>query len=243
MHHRVRVLGVSVDNVRMEQAVRACEEAIADKSKPHMIATANAEMIMAAQQDLELFDILARADLVVPDGAGVVWAARYKGSPLPERVAGYDLVQNLLKVAGEKGYRVFLLGGAPGIAEQAKNKALNLYPGLVVAGVQDGYFSPQQETEVFQAIKLANPDILLVALGVPRQEKWIAKNMAELNIALSIGVGGTFDVMAGTVTRAPVWMQRSNLEWLYRLLCQPQRAIRMLALPRFVLCVVTGKKD
>ena len=243
MHHRVQVLGVSVDNVTMEQAVRACEEAIKDKTKPHMVATANAEMIMSAQQDGELFNILASADLVVPDGAGVVWAARYQRTPLPERVAGYDLVQNLLKVAGEKGYSIFMLGGAPGIAEQAKNKALTLYPGLVVSGVQDGYFSPSQETEVIQAIKSVNPDILLVALGVPRQEKWIAKNMAEMKIALSIGVGGTFDVMAGTVTRAPVWMQRSNLEWLYRLLCQPQRAIRMLALPRFVLHVVTGKKD
>jgi len=208
----------------------------------NLIATANAEMIETAQSDPELAAALQFANLVVPDGAGVVWAARYVGQPVPERVAGYDLVQELIKVAGEKQYRIFWFGSAQGIADAASEKAKNSAAGLVVAGTRDGYFSSDQESNVVEQIRATAPDILLVALGAPRQEKWLHRHLSALNVPVCIGVGGTFDVMAGRVQRAPLWMQQAGLEWFYRLAMQPSRFIRMLALPRFVFRVVKAGK-
>lgn len=225
----------------MDQAVDLIESYITDKT-PHLIATANAEMVMMAQEDNELAAILNNASLVVPDGAGVVWAARHYGYNMPERVTGYDLTQNLLATAAKKGYRIYMFGAAPGIAQKAKETAEVRHHGIKIIGVRDGYFSSQEEANIIQHIKDAQPDILFLALGVPKQEKWLAKHLNEMNVPVAIGVGGTFDVMSGTTKRAPLWMQRANLEWMYRLLSQPQRAIRMLALPRFVLKVLTAKK-
>lgn len=235
------VLGVRIDAVTMAEAVAAAESYIAGR-RPGLIATANAEMVMAAQQDGELARILAAAALVVPDGAGVVWAARYHDQPVPERVAGYDLAQALLARAAVKGYRVFFLGGAPGIADKARDIAVERYPGLNIVGVRHGFFSAQDDRQIIDEVNAAAPDILLVALGVPRQEKWLAAHFNELSVPVCMGVGGTFDVMAGVVQRAPLWMQQAYLEWLFRLLSQPSRFVRMLALPRFVLRVMTAKK-
>mgnify|MGYP003590556378 CR=1 FL=1 len=241
MQSTVTVLDIPIAAITMKQAVAAVEDFITAK-KTHLIATANAEMIMMAQQDGELASILKQADLVVPDGAGVVWASRYLGHPVPERVAGYDLSQQLLQQAAQKGYRVYFFGAAPGIAVQAQAVAVARYPGLHIVGVRDGYFSVQEEDEIIAEIKASQSDILLVALGVPKQEKWLAKNLHRLATPVAMGVGGTFDVMAGVVERAPLWMQQASLEWLYRLLQQPQRFLRMLALPQFVLRVLYAKK-
>lgn len=240
MDSKISILGILVDSLTMEEAVSRCDIFI-HQGGSHLIATANAEMIMMAQQDKELASILANADLVVPDGAGVVWAARQQGYSMPERVAGFDLTQRLLLLSEEKGYKIFMFGGAPGIADHARITAQKLYPKLKVVGVRDGYFSGTEESDIIDEIHNAQPDILLVALGVPKQEKWIMRHKEMLSIPLSIGVGGTFDVMAGTVTRAPLWMQRANLEWFYRLVSQPNRALRMLALPRFALQVLRAK--
>ena len=238
---RIPVLDVMIDAVTMNEAVLIVENFIIEK-KARLVATANAEMVMMARSDDELASILSKADLVIPDGAGVVWAARYKGHSVPERVAGFDLVQEILKKSAQKGYRIYFLGSAPGIAAQAKIWAERQYPGVNITGIRDGYFSSEEDSDIINEIKLCKPDILLVALGVPKQEKWLSKNLTQLNIPVSIGVGGSFDVMAGVTDRAPMWMQRANLEWLYRLLSQPKRAMRMLALPRFVLSVVLAKK-
>lgn len=240
MHKRVAVLNVMIDAVTMSEAVEVLESYIAE-SKQHLVATANAEMVMMAQKDKELARILSKADLVVPDGAGVVWAARYKGFEVPERVAGYDLVQCFLARAAKQKYRIFLFGGAPGIAEQAKITAENRYPGVQIVGTRNGFFTEETEEAVIEEINASGANVLLVALGVPKQEKWLSRNLGKLSVALAIGVGGTFDVMAGTVKRAPLWMQRANLEWLFRLGLQPQRALRMLALPSFVMRVITQK--
>jgi N-acetylglucosaminyldiphosphoundecaprenol N-acetyl-beta-D-mannosaminyltransferase len=239
---KVTVLNVLIDSIIMSEALDKLEQFIAVKT-PHVVATANAEMVMLAQQDSELAAILANADLVVPDGAGVVWAARYQGYTMVERVAGYDLAQNLLARAAAKGYRVFLFGSQPDIVEKAKTVAIERYPGLCIVGTRHGFFTAEDEPAIIQEIAELKPDILLAALGVPKQEKWLAKNLTKLNVPICMGVGGTFDVMAGAVKRAPLWMQRTSLEWLFRLLCQPQRAIRMLALPKFVLKVMLRKKD
>lgn len=241
MGTKVTVLDVSIDAVTMSEAVTKLEHFIAEK-KPHLIATANAEMVMMAQEDQELADILASCHLVVPDGAGVVWAARYQGYTIPERVAGYDLAQNLLAQAAKKGYRVFMFGTKPEIIEKAENAALSRFPGLVIAGTRHGFFTKNDEAEIIATINAAKPDILLAALGIPKQEKWLASNLDNLQVPVCMGVGGTFDVMAGAVKRAPLWMQRTGLEWSFRLIRQPQRLIRMMALPKFVVKVMLGKK-
>lgn len=233
MTERVKILGVEVDAVTMNQAVERVTELIAT-GKPSMVATANAEMLLNATHDAELKTILNAAELVVADGAGTVWAARHLGKHMPERVAGFDLVQELMKISPRNGWKIFLFGAAPGIADKAKLKAETLYPGIKIVGTRNGYFKPEDEPEIVAQIKSSRADILLAALGVPKQEKWLAAHKAELKIPVSIGVGGTFDVMAGVVKRAPLWMQRARLEWLFRAMLQPSRAGRLVALPKFV---------
>ena len=238
---QVEILGVNVNSLTMAQAVEAVQQFIAEK-KVALVATANAEMLMRATQDEELKDILNQADLVVPDGAGTVWAAGHLGEPMPERVAGFDLAQELMREAPSRGDRVYFFGSAPGAADQAKAKAAELYPGIQVVGERTGFVSEADEPQIIADIRAAKPDILLAALGVPKQEKWLKKHMQELQVPVSIGVGGTLDVMAGVMERAPLWMQKAKLEWLFRGLKQPSRAGRLLALPKFVLKVVASKK-
>ena len=240
MSERVEILGVKVDAVTMAQAVECVEKLIAAQ-KNSIVATANAEMLMRATNDAELKNILNAAELVVPDGAGTVWAARHLGYKMPERVAGFDLVQELMLIAPSKGYKFFFFGSAPGIADKAKLKAEKIYPSVQIVGTRNGYFSADDEPEIIAQIKNSKPDILLAALGVPKQEKWLAAHKDELNVPVSIGVGGTFDVMAGIVKRAPKWMQRAKLEWLFRAMLQPSRAGRLAALPKFVFKVISQK--
>ena len=233
MNERVEILGVKVDAVTMSQAVERVKNLITEK-KSSIVATANAEMLLNATHDPELKKILNAADLVVPDGAGTVWAARHLGKFMPERVAGFDLVQELMKIAPAHDFKFFLFGAAPGIADKAKLKAESLYPGIKIVGTRNGYFKSADEPEILSQIKNSRADVLLAALGVPKQEKWLSKYKNELKIPVSIGVGGTFDVMAGIVKRAPLWMQKARLEWLFRAMLQPSRAGRLLALPKFV---------
>ncbi|WP_313991641.1 WecB/TagA/CpsF family glycosyltransferase [uncultured Selenomonas sp.] len=241
MTERVNILGVGVDAVTMAEAVTAVRRYM-DTRTGVMIATANAEMIMRATRDPALRDILNAAALVVPDGAGTVWAAHYLGYRMPERVAGYDLAQELLRSAPAEGRRIYFLGSAPGVAERAKAKAEEIYPGIEIVGVRDGYFKEEDDAAIIDGIRASHPDLLLVALGVPKQEKWIHAHLTQLGVPVAIGVGGTLDVMAGVMKRAPRWMQRAKLEWLFRGLLQPQRAGRLLALPKFVLKVHAARK-
>lgn len=238
---KVKILDVDVASLTMDEAVETVERYM-DEKQNALIATANAEMIMMADQDQVLKEILNQADLVVPDGAGTVWASNYLGVSMPERVAGYDLTQNLLARAPQKKRRIFFFGSAPGVAEKAKLKAQQQYPGIDIVGVRDGYFTKEQEPDIIAQIKAAKPDLLLAALGVPKQEKWLNEHRKNLGVPVSIGVGGTFDVMAGVMKRAPLWMQKAKLEWLFRGLLQPKRIGRLMALPRFVLKVRAYKK-
>lgn len=241
MAERVNILGVAVDAVTMPEAVAAVEYYM-DARAGVTVATANAEMIMRATKDAALRDVLAAAALVVPDGAGTVWAARHLGHAMPERVAGYDLVQELLRRAPAAHRRIYFFGAAPGVAEKAKAKAEQLYPGIKIVGVRDGFFSADMNDAIISDIRTAHPDLLLVALGVPKQEKWIHEHLAALGVPVAIGVGGTLDVMAGVMKRAPRWMQKAKLEWLFRGMLQPKRAGRLLALPKFVLKVHAARK-
>ena len=238
---RVEILGVGVDSLTMSQAVERVQDLI-KRRENSIVATANAEMLMMATQDTELRDILNAAELVVADGAGTVWAANYLGYEIPERVAGADLVQEIMKISPRQDYKIFLFGAAPGIAEKVKLKAEEIYPGIKIVGVRNGYFTAADEPEIIAQIRKSQADILLAALGVPKQEKFLSRHKSELNVPVSIGVGGTFDVMAGVVKRAPLWMQKAKLEWLFRALLQPSRAGRLIALPKFVLKVIASKK-
>ena len=241
MSGKIDILGVKVDSCTMQQAVEQIEQYIENR-EPVLVATANAEMIMRATHDRELMRILNEAALVVPDGAGTVWAARHLGHAMPERVAGYDLAQQLMKLAPERNQRIYFFGSAPGVAEKARKKAEELYPGIQIAGVRNGFFTKKDEPAIIQDIREAKPDILLAALGVPKQEKWLAAHMKELQVPVSIGVGGTLDVMAGVMKRAPKWMQEAKLEWLFRGMLQPKRAGRLVALPKFVWKVLRKSK-
>lgn len=236
MSNKVDILGVQVDALTMAESVAKAEQYMDGKACV-MIATANAEMIMRATYDAELRTILNEAALVVPDGAGTVWAAHHLGFDMPERVAGYDLAQELMRLAPAKKRRIYFFGSAPGVADKAKEKAERLYPGIEIVGTRNGYFTADDEPGILSDIKEKKPDLLLAALGVPKQEKWLSAHREELGVPLSIGVGGTLDVMAGVMKRAPRWMQKAKLEWLFRGMLQPRRAGRLLALPKFVFKV------
>lgn len=201
------------------------------------MVTLNVEILYRAWHDHALRDVLNQADLVVPDGHGVVWAGRRLGKFLPERVTGIDLIQALADRAAREGWRLYLLGAAPGVAGEAAARLVAGHPGLIVAGTGHGYFSEQEAWSVVERIRSARADLLLVALGSPKQELFIEKYRRELGPGVAIGVGGSFDVLSGRLRRAPLVFQRLKLEWLYRLLQEPSRWRRVLVLPRFVLAV------
>ena len=243
MKQTVDVLGVSISKITMEEATGKIREFVRSDSF-HSIYTPNPEIVMLAENDPEFHQILEEADLVVPDGIGVVIASRIKkGEKLPERVAGYDLVQNTMKEAVKEGYKYYFFGSKPGISEKAAEKMREAYPGIQIIGTRDGYFKPEDEAQIIEDINASGANILLVALGAPRQEKWIEANKHLLpHVRVAVGVGGSLDVMSGTVKRAPEAFQKVGLEWFYRLLKEPTRFKRMLVLPKFLVKVIFYKK-
>ncbi len=234
---RVSILGLPVDRVDMAGAVARVRKLVSE-NRTCQIVTLNSEIAMTAQENSELAEVICEADLVVPDGAGIVWASRVLGGALPERVAGFDLMQELLACAADHHWPVFFLGAEPGIAEEAAECVTRRLPGLIVAGTHHGFFDEAEEASVIEEINSAKARLVFVGMGAPRQDFWIARNKTNILSATCIGVGGSFNVLAGKVKRAPDWMGRCGLEWLFRLVCQPARVVRMLALPRFVLRVI-----
>lgn len=237
MRKITKVLKVPFDVVTMSEAVERVLQFLED-GRNHIICTPNPEIVMEAQKDKELMQILKASDMVIPDGIGVVWASRFSQYRLKERVAGYDLTQQIFSKLKDTNYTVYFFGGAPGVATAAAKRMTKVYPGLKIVGVHNGYFDEQEEKRIIKDIKNLSPSILLVGLGAPKQEKWIYENMRLIDAHVCIGVGGSFDVMAGTVKRAPKIFQKLGLEWLYRLLKQPTRLMRMMRLPKFVLTVL-----
>jgi len=205
------------------------------------IFTPNAEIVMCVQQDAELKEILNNADMCTADGIGVVYGSRILNNPLPQRVAGFDIVCSLLERLAKTGDGVFLFGAKPGVAETAKTKLEEKYPGILISGCRDGYFKPEDEEEIVQQINESGAKLLLVCLGAPKQEKWIMAHKSELKVNLCMGVGGTLDVFAGVVKRAPKIFIKLNLEWAYRFMKNPSRLGRFAALPKFVLKVFKEK--
>lgn len=230
------ILGIPVDKVTMPQAIERLKSFILEDGF-HTIFTPNAEIMMEAHNDPKLEDALKKADMVIPDGAGVVLASRILGRKLPEKVPGFDLVKNSFTIEMDRKIRYFFLGGKPGVAANAAEKILSEYPGVEIAGVRDGYFKPENVEEIINEINEKDVDILLVALGAPKQEYWIYDHSKELKVRAAIGVGGSLDVFAGKVELAPAFFRNNGLEWLYRLYKEPWRYKRMLNLPKYICYV------
>lgn len=236
----ISILSVPVHNLTIAETLTLIGEFVASR-QPHQLCTVNPEFVMAAQSDPEFLAILRDADLCLPDGIGLVWASRMLASPLKERVAGSDLAPAIAGEAARRGWRLFLLGAAEGVADQTAAILKSRYPNLIVAGTFAGSPASDHDEAATARIHAARPDILLVAYGAPAQDKWIARNRRHLRVPVMIGVGGAFDFMAGVAVRAPRWIQGLGLEWLHRLIHQPWRWRRMLALPKFAWAVLLAR--
>lgn len=224
----VALFGVPFDHVTVEQTLARFDTMIASR-QPHYVITANVDFVVQARRDVELRRILLAADLVLCDGTPLLWASRWLGNALPERVAGSDLAPALIRHAAKKGHRIFLLGAGAGVAAEAAARLQRDYPGVVIAGHYAPPYSALLEMdhdEIVRHIRAAQPDILLVSFGCPKQEKWISMHYRTLGVPVAIGVGATIDFLAGRVKRAPGWMRRSGTEWIYRLLQEPRRLYR-----------------
>lgn len=243
------VLGVRVDRLSQRQALDRIEQMIAlhrstgNALSCQQIITVNTEFVMAAQHDTAFRHAINSAALVIADGIGVVWATHFVHAPAPERIAGTDTLVELAKRCAVKSYRLYLLGAAPGVAQQAGARLQALAPGLELAGIYAGSPAPGEEDAIIERIRAAHADVLCVAYGAPAQDLWIRRNLSRLPVAVAMGVGGAYDFLSGRQRRAPYIMQRMGLEWLYRLYREPWRWRRMLAIPRFMLQVILrGRK-
>jgi len=237
------VLGVRFDEVTLDGAVSRLVGYLGDEGFARIVVTPNPEMVMEAVRDESFRNILNLSSLCVPDGIGIVAASKMLGGGLTRRVAGIELIDALFARLSEEGREcsVYLLGGKPGVAERAGKKLEQVYAAVRVVGVCDGYFDAERERLIADEIGAAAPDVLLAGLGFPKQERFIDRHRAAISAKISIGCGGSLDVFAGEVARAPLAMRRLGLEWLYRLVRQPSRFRRMGALPIFVLMVVKQK--
>lgn len=242
MHERIQILGVPFDNVTLKEAIRVTENLIQESNKScQMLCAPNTEFIMRAQKDEELFQILKESRFSTPDSAGVLLGAKLQKKKFKEKISGQPFVRELVRLSQEKGYTIYFLGSEPGIAEQARLNLLKIYPGAKIVGTQHGYFNKKQEPDVIAEINSLKPNILVVTLGMPRQEKWIYRHKNELKVDVAIGEGGTFDYEAGKLKRAPDWVQKIGMEWLWRLFLEPSRIGRMSVLPLYVLKLLFTK--
>lgn len=234
----ITLLGLRIDKVNMDGALEAIEGFI-ESGAPHIVVTADASAIVIAQKDEELKRIINEADLVTPDSTGIMLAAKWHNDPLPEKVSGVDLAVEIAEIAAGKGYSMFLLGAAPGVADDAAENLKQRFPGLKIAGVHDGFFTDDEP--IVRQVSESGADILLVAMGIPKQEKWIVKHLDQLGVRVAMGVGGTFDVLSGRVNRAPEWMRRHGLEWLHRLASNPKKISKVATLPKFLVMVMADR--
>ena len=232
---KTNIFGVQFDNYTISETV---EMATSFEKTPFVIVTPNPEIVQIAKKDKELCDVLNGANVVTPDGIGIVYASKILKGNIKERAAGFDICCGILNKLAQKNGTVYLFGGKPGVAEQAKQKVEEKYDGISVCGIADGYFDEEKEKKIIEDISNKAPDLLLVCLGAPKQEKWIAAHKDELNAKILIGAGGSIDVLSGNTKRAPKIFIKLGLEWFYRLLCEPKRIGRMMQLPKFLLEII-----
>ena len=222
---RQTILGCAVDNLSMAQTLERVGAMIAS-GRPHQHVVINADKVVRAARDPQLAKIIAECDLINADGMPVVWASRLLGQPLPERVTGIDLFFALLERAEIHGWRVYFLGATEIVVAEVIRRARLQHPALTIAGHRNGYWNAAEEQAVVDGVAQARPDILFVAINSPRKEEFLARHQAAMRVPFAMGVGGTFDVMAGLTRRAPRWMQRSGFEWFFRFLQEPRRMFR-----------------
>lgn len=237
--HRIEVLGVGIDAVTMAQVGHAFGQMI-ESSRPHLVFNVNVDICMQARRDAELAAILHAADLVLVDGTPMVWAARLLGTPLPERVSGSDFLPWFCGIAAESGYRLFFLGAGPGVAQRAKEAVEELLPDLSIVGTYSPPYgfehNDEENRRIVELVRRASPDVLFVAFGAPKEQKWLYRFRDDLGVPVAMGVGSSFDYLAGRLKRAPRWIQALGLEWIYRLAQEPKRLWRryLLSDPPFI---------
>jgi N-acetylglucosaminyldiphosphoundecaprenol N-acetyl-beta-D-mannosaminyltransferase len=234
---RIRVLDVPIDCVTFAEAIDRLDEFVQEGSQ-HLVVTADASGIAQSQNDPVLKEIYESADLVTPDSQGVLWALNRKGVCLAGRVSGVELVDRICALSAARRYRIFFLGAEPGVAELAADRMRQKYPGCNIVGARHGYFKPEQDDEVASEVGASQPDFLFVAMGIPRQEKFIRETGHLSGAKVGMGVGGTFDVFSGKVRRAPSIFQRLRLEWLWRVMSNPKKIGKVMMLPKFAWAVL-----
>lgn len=239
---KVHIFGIPFSKMNMKDTVQYLTDRINAGQQTHVI-TANPIMVMSALESPSYKEMMLKSDIIVPDGAGIVWAAAKGGDPVAERVTGIELLHELLKVGEVHHWKVFLLGTTQEIIEAAAESLQMQYPQVRIVGSRNGYFDASQDDEVVAQIAELEPHLLFVARGADTQEPWIVKHRAALKVPLIMGVGGSFDVISGKLKRAPQWIQRVRMEWLFRLMQEPKRLPRMMVLPRFMLKVMRNKDN
>ncbi len=246
---KVRLFGVPIDRISCQQAIERLDEFVS-KNKPSFVVTPDTLAILRARRDKEYLGITKKADLVTPDGAGILWASATLDTPLIERITGIDLINKICISAVEKGYKLYLLGSESTVIDRAVINLKDRFPRINIVGYYHGYFDKinlnndknnKSEKDIIKEIQDKKPDFLLVGLGVPKQELWIAKHKDELGVPVCIGIGGSFDVLSGKIPRAPLWMQNHGMEWIFRLIKEPKRLKRVVALPYFMWLIFLGK--
>lgn len=244
----LEIFGVKIHNTTLDEATKQVDSYL-KKDGLKAIYTPNTEIVMAAKDDEDLKDLINRGNLIIPDGIGLIYGSRIKKRPLQERVTGFDLSMNLLKIADENAYSIYLLGGKEGTAKIAVENIKKNYPNIRIAGYHHGYFkgshmgyeNHEDELEIINQINLLDPDIIFVGLGFPKQEIWIDANKDRIRGKVIIGNGGVMDILAGNSKRAPEIYQKLGLEWFYRLIKEPSRIKRQMVLPQFMLKVLFSK--
>lgn len=237
----MELLGIKINEENRDEVLSKIDEFIKMKT-PHYIVTLNTFGFTLSQDDEEFKNIVNFVDMVIPDGTGIILAAKILQNVNLRKITGIDLIEDLFKISKYKGYTFYLLGAKKGIINKCVENLRKRYPYLKIVGARNGYFEEEEEKNIIKEIKEKKPDILLVGMGMPKQEKWIYKYRKELNVPVSIGVGGSFDVLSGEIKRAPVFMQKIGAEWLYRTMKEPWRIKRLVSIPEFIFLIIKGKK-
>lgn len=240
-HPQHTLLGVPISLLDMGQTLDVFNQILSEAEGTHLVVTADATALVIAHDNPEFRTLLDEATLITPDGAGIIWALKRQGVSNPQKVSGVDLVQRLVEMSASTGTRLYFLGAAPGVAELAAEKFRLKFPGCNIVGTQHGYFPAESDAVIAEQIAQTKPDVLLVAMGMPRQEKFIITTRHIIQAKLAMGVGGSFDVFSGKTKRAPVIFQKMHLEWLWRLMMDPSKISKVKVLPRFVAMVRRNK--
>lgn len=242
MRNKVRILGIDVDNIDVDEAGQITKELIENSNKTcKVIVAPNTEFIMMAQKDEEFYNILRGADLATPDSVGVMIGSKLQKKPLKQRIPGQMYFRKVLEVGEKEGWTFYLLGGKDDVPALAAENVKKIYPNLKIVGYHEGFFDKDSEEDVIEEINKLQPNVLFVAMGAPIQEKWIAKHKDKLKVDVAAGQGGTFDYEAGKIKRAPVIFQKLGIEWFWRLILQPSRIFRMIVLPIYLMKIIFTK--